>query len=87
MPRPPFGVDVLNGCPLIIHPSIADYDSYTHNESAHTARVASEILTVGYEDGTWSKPYYDCGGANIWMITYTVPFFGFNDTLGNYFFK
>jgi G protein-coupled receptor 158 len=40
---------------------------------------------VGYEDGFWSKPYYDCGGANIWMITYTVPFFGFED--GKYFFK
>ena len=64
---------------------IADYDSYTHNESAHTAREANEILMVEYEDGTWSKPYYDCGGANIWMITYTVPFFGFRD--GNYFFK
>ncbi|XP_020708856.2 probable G-protein coupled receptor 158 [Athalia rosae] len=59
--------------------------TYTHNESAHTERVEEEILTVKYEDGRWSKPYYDCGGGNIWMLTYTVPFFGYaNDT---YFFK
>lgn len=44
-----------------------------------------QILTVSYEDGVWSKPYYDCGGADIWMITYTVPFFGFQD--GRYIFK
>ncbi|XP_077294374.1 metabotropic glycine receptor [Arctopsyche grandis] len=61
------------------------FNTYTYNESAHTDRVADEILSVTYEDGKWSKPYYDCGGGNIWMLTYTVPFFGFaNDT---YFFK
>ena len=55
------------------------------NETAHTAREVDEILSVSYEDGKWSKPYFDCGGGNIWMMTYTVPFFGFaNDT---YFFK
>ena len=66
---------------------IADYDSYTHNESAHTEREANEILMVEYEDGTWSKPYYDCGGGNIWMMTYTVPFFGFDKNNKQYFFK
>nr|XP_050856084.1 probable G-protein coupled receptor 158 [Vespula vulgaris] len=59
--------------------------TYTYNESTHTEREEDEILTVKYEDGRWSKPYYDCGGGNIWMLTYTVPFFGYvNDT---YFFK
>ncbi|XP_011504708.1 PREDICTED: probable G-protein coupled receptor CG31760 [Ceratosolen solmsi marchali] len=61
------------------------YHSYTHNESSHTERMEDEILTVRYEDGRWSKPYYDCGGGNIWMLTYTVPFFGYvNNT---YYFK
>ena len=57
------------------------YHSYT-NESE---RIAEEILSVKYEDGRWSKPYYDCGGGNIWMLTYTVPFFGYEN--GTYFFK
>lgn len=46
--------------------------------------VEEEILNVTYEDGKWSKPYFDCGGGNIWMITYTIPFFGYN---GTYYFK
>ncbi|XP_047984703.1 probable G-protein coupled receptor 158 [Leguminivora glycinivorella] len=61
------------------------YNTYTYNDTAHTARVPDEILSVTYEDGKWSKPYYDCGGGNIWMLTYTVPFFGYNN--GTYFFK
>lgn len=60
-----------------------------HLYSNSTVRQADEILSVKYEDGRWSKPYYDCGGGNIWMLTYTVPFFGYeNETSnGTYFFK
>ncbi|XP_030756386.1 probable G-protein coupled receptor CG31760 isoform X2 [Sitophilus oryzae] len=59
--------------------------SFRFNGSSHDDRIPDEILTVTYEDGKWSKPYYDCGGGNIWMLTYTVPFFGF--TNNTYFFK
>ncbi|XP_055327215.1 probable G-protein coupled receptor 158 [Paramacrobiotus metropolitanus] len=48
--------------------------------------LTEEIVLVTYEDGHWSKPYYDCGGGNIWMMTYTVPFFGFNWTTQQYHF-
>ncbi|XP_025834712.1 probable G-protein coupled receptor 158 [Agrilus planipennis] len=61
------------------------YHTFTYNETAHTERIADEILSVRYEDGKWSKPYYDCGGGNIWMLTYTVPFFGYKNN--TYFFK
>ncbi|XP_045488585.1 probable G-protein coupled receptor CG31760 [Pieris rapae] len=61
------------------------YNTYTFNDTTHTEREEDEILAVTYEDGKWSKPYYDCGGGNIWMLTYTVPFFGYNN--GTYFFK
>ena len=44
-------------------------------------------LQVTYEDGEWHKPYYDCGGGNIWMMTYTVPFFGYDQEKEEYFFK
>ncbi|XP_056645240.1 probable G-protein coupled receptor 158 [Diorhabda sublineata] len=61
------------------------YKAHRYNSTAMGDRVSQEILSVRYEDGKWSKPYYDCGGGNIWMLTYTVPFFGYkNDT---YFFK
>lgn len=61
------------------------YNTYTYNDTAHTDREPDVILSVTYEDGKWSKPYYDCGGGNIWMLTYTVPFFGYSN--GSYFFK
>ncbi|CAH1779230.1 unnamed protein product [Owenia fusiformis] len=54
--------------------------------SAYDKRNVSHIKSV-YEDGTWSKPYFDCGGGNIWMITYTLPFFGYDPDNGTYHFK
>ncbi|XP_021699568.1 uncharacterized protein LOC23687899 isoform X2 [Aedes aegypti] len=60
---------------------IKSFHIYTNN----SVRQSDEILSVKYEDGRWSKPYYDCGGGNIWMLTYTVPFFGYEN--GTYFFK
>ncbi|XP_055379902.1 uncharacterized protein LOC129611022 [Condylostylus longicornis] len=58
-----------------------------HLYSNSTVREEDEILAVKYEDGRWSKPYYDCGGGNIWMLTYTVPFFGYDHENITYFFK
>ncbi|CAL1526403.1 unnamed protein product [Lymnaea stagnalis] len=26
-----------------------------------------------YEDGYWTNPYFDCGGGDIWMSTYSSP--------------
>lgn len=64
---------------------VAGYKSYRYNNTMHDERIPEEILSVRYEDGKWSKPYYDCGGGNIWMLTYTVPFFGYVN--GTYIFK
>ena len=61
------------------------FHSYGQDDSSRNERIEDEILTVRYEDGRWSKPYYDCGGGNIWMLTYTVPFFGYSND--SYFFK
>ena len=55
--------------------------------STYVMLESEEILAVGYEDGEWHKPYYDCGGGNIWMMTYTVPFFGYNHQSKQYYFK
>ncbi|KAK3597891.1 hypothetical protein CHS0354_029475 [Potamilus streckersoni] len=27
------------------------------------------------KDGYWTYPYFDCGGGDIWMVTYTSPIF------------
>ncbi|GAB6025628.1 hypothetical protein CHUAL_011354 [Chamberlinius hualienensis] len=61
------------------------FNKFSVNGSFHGEPVEDEILSVVYEDGRWSKPYFDCGGGNIWMLTYTVPFFGYDN--GTYSFK
>ncbi|XP_062500721.1 metabotropic glycine receptor-like [Corticium candelabrum] len=36
--------------------------------------VMQDFPVVTVDDGYWTKPYYDCGGAYRWMITYLAPF-------------
>ncbi|XP_052103612.1 probable G-protein coupled receptor 158 [Mytilus californianus] len=31
------------------------------------------VLTAKLEDGHWTKPYFDCGGGDIWMVTFSSP--------------
>ena len=46
------------------------------NGTSYHGEVINDTMTlVNYDDGLWSTPYFDCGGGNIWMMTYTVPFF------------
>ena len=63
------------------------YAMYRYNSTAYKAQVREDSLLSVYEDGHWSKPYFDCGGGDIWMMTYTVPFFGYNRETGQYHFK
>ncbi|KAA0196660.1 hypothetical protein HAZT_HAZT004301 [Hyalella azteca] len=70
---------------LAIIQEIRGYLSFSGNQTSPTDQMEDEILSVRYEDGIWSEPYFDCGGGNIWMLTYTVPFFGYH--AGKYHFK
>ena len=58
---------------------------YRLNDSHHYAPVREDSINILYTDGHWSKPYFDCKGGDIWMMTYTVPFFGFRNN--TYYFK
>ncbi|KAK6630548.1 hypothetical protein RUM43_014533 [Polyplax serrata] len=69
---------------LVVKLQFLGFIAFTYNDTAYKSWVPDEILSVKYEDGKWSKPYYDCGGGNIWMLTYTVPFFGYKN--GSYYF-
>ncbi|XP_076442710.1 putative G-protein coupled receptor CG31760 [Babylonia areolata] len=33
-----------------------------------------------YSHGFWTLPYYDCGGGNIWMVTYLAPVLALNES-------
>ncbi|ESO87903.1 hypothetical protein LOTGIDRAFT_127101 [Lottia gigantea] len=55
------------------------------NDNTSGSYEYDSTITVTYEHGHWSLPYFDCGGGNIWMMTYTVPFFGYSN--GTFKFK
>ncbi|CAC5374768.1 GPR158 [Mytilus coruscus] len=38
------------------------------------------VLTAKLEDGHWTKPYFDCGGGDIWMVTFSSPIFSLDLT-------
>ncbi|VDI79051.1 G protein-coupled receptor 158 [Mytilus galloprovincialis] len=42
--------------------------------------VETVLLTAKIEDGHWTKPYFDCGGGDIWMVTFTSPLFSLDIT-------
>ena len=64
---------------------LSGYIQPRYNDTHHDERVIDRVITVTYDHGHWSKPYFDCGGGNIWMMTYTVPFFGYKN--GTFKFK
>ncbi|XP_065827328.1 uncharacterized protein [Oscarella lobularis] len=53
-----------------------------------TGDVNGNVITtkdpvVKLTDGYWTKPYYDCGGAYRWMITFLAPFLARDPRRGN----
>ena len=44
-------------------------ESYAYRDLPWYRRAADSQRAV------WSQPYFDDGGGNIWMVTYSVPFF------------
>lgn len=76
---PAYRTTIINWRCLFIFAAYHIYSNSSHQEQG-------QILSVKYEDGRWSKPYYDCGGGNIWMLTYTVPFFGYDHGNESYFY-
>ncbi|XP_076339995.1 metabotropic glycine receptor-like isoform X2 [Tachypleus tridentatus] len=32
-------------------------------------------LVIRFKDGRWTSPYFDCGGGNTWVVSYSAPFF------------
>ncbi len=48
------------------------------NATSHDAERALRQPMAALDDGYWTLPYYDCGGGDIWMVTYSAPIFGFD---------
>lgn len=48
------------------------------NKSTSDSARNVTVPIVDYTNGFWTRPYFDCFGGEIWMITFLAPFF--NDT-------
>lgn len=51
------------------------YSVRLNQTTAETARNISVPVVRYEEDGFWTRPYFDCFGGEIWMITFLAPFF------------
>ena len=53
---------------------------FRHNVTHHGPELPLQQPRARQQDGHWTAPYYDCGGGDIWMVTYSAPIFGWDDT-------
>ncbi len=66
-----------------IHKAVWFYNPYltfhnysiTSNFTFERNGGLKEPPRIKITDGYWTKPYFDCGGGNVWMVTLSVPFF------------
>ncbi|KAK3716074.1 hypothetical protein QZH41_007245 [Actinostola sp. cb2023] len=52
-----------------------EFYSVRLNASVLDKKRTYTVPVVSYSDGVWTRPYYDCFGGKIWMVTYLAPFF------------
>lgn len=45
----------------------------TRNNSESLPEVEEVVPVAKLADGHWTNPYYDCGGGDVWMVTYSSP--------------
>ncbi|XP_072024107.1 probable G-protein coupled receptor CG31760 [Amphiura filiformis] len=52
------------------------FHNYTFEEpSLNTSERSVDTSLMTIEDGYWTQPYFDCGGGDVWMVTFSMPFF------------
>ncbi|PFX24932.1 putative G-protein coupled receptor CG31760 [Stylophora pistillata] len=59
--------------------SITSYYEVRYNLT-HTQKLKKKVFPhVTFEDGAWTRPYFDCFGGKVWMVTYLAPFYNETD--------
>ena len=59
--------------------SITSYYQVRYNLT-HTDKLKKRVFPhVTFKDGAWTRPYFDCFGGKIWMVTYLAPFYNETD--------
>ncbi|KAL4237710.1 7 transmembrane sweet-taste receptor of 3 GCPR [Mactra antiquata] len=51
-------------------------DGIMYRQGNKSLPEETEVYPIAeLEDGHWTNPYFDCGGGDIWMVTYSSPIF------------
>ena len=56
-----------------------DYYQFRFNATAADTMVKRLVPYVTFENGVWTRPYFDCFGGKVWMVTYLAPFYNKSD--------
>ncbi|KAK3786271.1 hypothetical protein RRG08_002015 [Elysia crispata] len=68
-------------------PRVADYRNVSVLEDIVIDKSDPNVTTkvirqpsATYNDGHWTYPYFDCGGGDIWMTTYSSPILALDES-------
>ncbi|CAH3041041.1 unnamed protein product [Pocillopora meandrina] len=59
--------------------SITSYYEVRYNLTHTDDKKKRVFPQVTFEDGAWTRPYFDCFGGKVWMVTYLAPFYNETD--------
>lgn len=59
--------------------SVTSYYEERFNTTTKDVLQKRAFPHVTFEDGTWTRPYFDCFGGKVWMVTYLAPFYNETD--------
>jgi hypothetical protein len=74
------GTDTLRYAPYVYR-SPKGYESVYLDKSYNYSKDQWYTEPVGKKKGCWSDLYYDSGGGNAWMITYSIPVYNADSSL------
>ena len=57
--------------------------NYSYEEPSLSASGDGKTSALTLDDGYWTMPYFDCGGGDVWMVTFSMPFFVHIGALNN----
>ncbi|XP_013395484.2 uncharacterized protein LOC106162679 [Lingula anatina] len=62
--------------------TVVTHTSSLRNNHSHAANKSVDHPLTELSNGHWTMPYFDCGGGDIWMVTFSAPFFHKNASNG-----
>lgn len=77
---PPTANQSFRLCPYMYRTS-SGYSKKYLEKSYDYSKEGWYTNPVAQKKGCWTEPYFDKGGGEVWMITYSVPLFNADSTI------